>query len=165
VFALCHRVVNCPLRNLWENPRLRLVALRLLLLLPVGCRFNFSMLNHNHERNFSAFRDSLNKGIHTIIVDNTNILRRYFENYEGAAEEQGYEVKIEVVGEFTRSAAALYASRNVHGVPYEKVMQMLEQWQEEEEEDEEDSYDSISDDSDEEDGRFYAGRYYGRYYL
>jgi hypothetical protein len=45
-------------------------------------------------------------------------------------------VQIVVVGEFTLSAAATYAARNVHGVPYEKVMQMLEQWWEEEGEDE-----------------------------
>ncbi|WIA13545.1 hypothetical protein OEZ85_007116 [Tetradesmus obliquus] len=96
-------------------------------------RFSFSMLQRNHERNFSAFCSSLQDNIHTVIVDNTNILRQYYERYEEEAEEQGYKVQIEVIGEFSPSAARVYAARNVHGVPYEKVMQMLEQWQEIEE--------------------------------
>jgi hypothetical protein len=109
-------------------------AAAIYLLLPFTCRFSFGMLQHNHERNFEAFCSSLVDGIHTIIVDNTNIRRQYYKQYQDEAEQQGYEVKVEVVGEFTCNAAALYADRNMHGVPYDKIMQMLEQWWEEEDE-------------------------------
>jgi hypothetical protein len=98
----------------------------------------------NHERNYEAFCSSLKGGIHTVIVDNTNILRKHYENYQAQATQQGYRVRIEEVGEFTRSAAALYAVRNVHGVPYDKVMQMLEQWREEEAEEESGGYSDAS---------------------
>jgi hypothetical protein len=87
-----------------------------------------SMLDRNHERNFDAFCTSLKSGIHTVIVDNTNIKRQYYKRYQAQAKQQGYNVKIEVVGEFTRSAAAVYAARNVHGVPYDTIIRMLGQW-------------------------------------
>lgn len=41
----------------------------------------------------------------------------------------GYRVREEVVGEFTPAAVQLYAQRNVHGVPLDKLHLMLEQWQ------------------------------------
>lgn len=125
---------------------LTVVLYRCIAASPPACRFSFSMLQRNHERNFSAFCSSLQDNIHTVIVDNTNILRQYYERYEEEAEEQGYKGQIEVIGEFSRSAARVYAARNVHGVPYEKVMQMLEQWQEIEEDGGcTDGYDSVDD--------------------
>jgi hypothetical protein len=54
-----------------------------------ACRLNFGALNSNHQRNFSAFRTSLQRGIHIVIVDNTNILCKYYEHYEDAAKQQG----------------------------------------------------------------------------
>jgi hypothetical protein len=42
----------------------------------------------NHDRNFEAFCDSLAAGIHTVIVDNTNIQAWHYERYEEAAHEQ-----------------------------------------------------------------------------
>lgn len=48
--------------------------------------------------------------------------------YLVAAWQCGYDVVEEVVGEFTEEAAAAYASRNVHGVPADKIRLMLEQY-------------------------------------
>lgn len=52
-----------------------------------------------------------------------------FEKYVTAAWAAGYKVREEVVGEFGEAAAAEYAARNVHGVPHDKILMMLDQWQ------------------------------------
>lgn len=100
--------------------------------LPTTChllyRFELGKLQHNHNLNFCA---SLLKGMHTVIVDNTNIQQWHFERYVKQAEGHGYVIGEEVVGKFTRRAAEEYAERCVHQVPLRNVMQMLEQWWEE----------------------------------
>jgi hypothetical protein len=55
-----------------------------------------------------------------------------FERYVLEAWANGYAVKVEVIGSFTNEAAARYAARNVHGVPHDKVLLMLEQWRQSE---------------------------------
>lgn len=52
-----------------------------------------------------------------------------YEKYVQQAWAAGYRVREEVVGEFTPAAVQLYAQRNVHGVPLDKLQIMLEQWQ------------------------------------
>lgn len=52
-----------------------------------------------------------------------------YEKYVQQAWAAGYRVREEVVGEFTAEAVALYAQRNVHGVPLDKIHIMLDQWQ------------------------------------
>jgi hypothetical protein len=51
-----------------------------------------------------------------------------FEKYVTAAWQRGYRVREKVVGEFTEAAAAIYAARNTHGVPHDKILIMLDQW-------------------------------------
>jgi hypothetical protein len=51
-----------------------------------------------------------------------------YEKYVQQAWAAGYRVREEVVGEFTQAALALYAQRNVHGVPFDKLQIMLDQW-------------------------------------
>eukprot|EP00775_Hariotina_reticulata_P008167 gene8167-8358_t len=67
-------------------------------------------------------------GVGTVIVDNTNLQPWQYEKYVRAAWAAGYQVKEEVMGEFTEAAAAEYAIRNIHGVSYEKLLVMLDQW-------------------------------------
>jgi hypothetical protein len=52
-----------------------------------------------------------------------------YEKYVRQAWAAGYSVREEVVGEFTPSAVQLYAERNTHGVPLDKLYMMLEQWE------------------------------------
>jgi nicotinate-nucleotide pyrophosphorylase len=93
-------------------------------------RYHFepSLLSINHQRNLDAFNESLAAGVGIVIVDNTNLQPWQYEKYVRAAWAAGYRVKEEVVGEFTEAAAAEYAARNVHGVSYEKLLVMLDQW-------------------------------------
>lgn len=91
-------------------------------------RFNAEQLGVNHQRNFDAFCGSLAAGVGTVILDNTNLQPWQFEKYVAAAWQRGYRVREEVVGEFTEAAAAVYAARNSHGVPHDKILIMLEQW-------------------------------------
>lgn len=51
-----------------------------------------------------------------------------YEKYVQQAWAAGYRVREDVVGEFTPTVLALYAQRNVHGVPLDKLQMMLEQW-------------------------------------
>lgn len=52
-----------------------------------------------------------------------------YEKYVQLAWGAGYRVREEVVGDFSPEAVQLYAQRNVHGVPLDKMYIMLEQWQ------------------------------------
>ena len=63
-----------------------------------------------------------------IIVDNTNLQPWQFEPYVKDAWAAGYRVQEVVVGEFTEAAVETYAQRNVHSVPYDKLLIMLDQW-------------------------------------
>jgi hypothetical protein len=51
-----------------------------------------------------------------------------YEKYVQQAWSAGYRVREEVVGEFAPAVLAVYAQRNVHGVPLDKLQMMLDQW-------------------------------------
>ena len=63
-----------------------------------------------------------------IIVDNTNIRRWEFQPYVQVAEKLGYEVEYAVTPRPWN--AELFAQRNTHGVPLEKIQQMIANFEE-----------------------------------
>lgn len=63
-----------------------------------------------------------------IVVDNTNLTRKDRKFYIEQAKEFGYSVQLITIGEFTDEACELYASRNVHGVPLDKIILMRDKW-------------------------------------
>jgi len=89
-------------------------------------KYNFDsrQLGRFHRKNLEAFKLSLLKRVPVIIVDNTNLRARDRNKYTKEAEKAGYEVQMVVIGEFTDEAAKIYAKRNKHGVPLQKIMEM-----------------------------------------
>ncbi|KAF8068369.1 N4bp2l1 [Scenedesmus sp. PABB004] len=89
--------------------------------------FNPELLGVNHGKCYDAYAASLAAGVGTVVLDNTNLQPWQYEKYVTAAWRRGYRVREEAVGEFTPDAAAVYAARNTHGVPLDKVLLMLDQ--------------------------------------
>jgi predicted kinase len=87
-------------------------------------QFDGRKLMEYHARNFQKFALACADGIPLVIVDNTNIMAEHREPYIKLAQALGYEVHIEVVGEFTEEACQTYAARNTHGVPLDGIRRM-----------------------------------------
>lgn len=72
---------------------------------------------------------ALEAEVDLVIIDNTNLCKWEYEPYEKMASDYGAECQILVVGQFDEKAIELYASRNLHGVPVEKIKQMAAKFQ------------------------------------
>ena len=68
---------------------------------------------------------TLSRKAEAIAVDNTNIHRWEYQNYELAARMAGYDVEILEVMPNTREEMRECARRNIHGVPVDIVARML----------------------------------------
>jgi predicted kinase len=89
---------------------------------------NFGPLSNAHNQNFKNAVSDMKKGVSPVVIDNTNIKADEPKNYIEAALKMGYDDKnihfIEV-GDGGVSAEEL-AQRNTHGVPLDKIKQMLQ---------------------------------------
>jgi len=93
-------------------------------------RFDINNLHENHERNMNAFEQSCKDGIDCVICDNTNIWKRNREPYARIAEKYGYGLFYITVGDFdTKDHLREYHARNTHGVPFEVIEKMWENYQ------------------------------------
>lgn len=63
-------------------------------------------------------------GTELVVIDNTNTQKWEYQPYVDMAEDFGYEVEIEMVGQLDDSNLKVYANRNKHGVPLDKIRQM-----------------------------------------
>lgn len=83
-------------------------------------------LGRNHMLNYQAFMKSVLAGVTPVIVDNTNIRRRDFYQYETFATMHGYEVELV---EVPMIDAKIAAARNSHGVPQKAIERMIARWE------------------------------------
>ena len=60
-------------------------------------RFTPKRLWPNHNKNYKAFRDSIDDEIPLVIVDNTNTQRKEWKKYQDYAEDAGYWVSFHVM--------------------------------------------------------------------
>lgn len=90
--------------------------------------YNSSLIREAHQRCLANFSFLLYKGIPLVIVDNTNIQKWNYEKYEKVAKQYGYEVEVVSLKDSGLSVQEL-AKRNIHGVPEEKIKQMLNSWE------------------------------------
>lgn len=91
---------------------------------------NFSMLSKMHAQNLKNSKKSMFEGISPVIIDNTNLTASEMKNYVMAALEMGYaddNIKIVNVGTGGVLAEEL-AQRNTHGVPLDKINQMIQRY-------------------------------------
>jgi hypothetical protein len=88
---------------------------------------NFLPLSRAHSSNLKEAIASMKAGVSPVVVDNTNIKMNESKSYVVAALEMGFSdsnIKFVDVGTGGLTAEAL-AARNTHGVPLEKIEQMM----------------------------------------
>lgn len=88
---------------------------------------DFTELSRVHSANFNEAVTSMKEGVTPVIVDNTNIKLNEAKNYVKAALTMGYadeNIKFVDVGTAGLTAEVL-AERNTHGVPLDKIEQMM----------------------------------------
>ncbi len=90
-------------------------------------QFDPSLIGENHQKNFSAFQESLGN-YDTVICDNTNTQVWEYENYVRAAEAADYQV-VFVVLKPSMNDAQVYADRNTHGVPLEAIQRQISRFE------------------------------------
>ena len=89
---------------------------------------NFGPLSKMHNQNLKNAIESMKSGISPVVIDNTNLAVNEPKAYVTAALELGYaddNIKFEDVGTGGLSGDAL-AQRNTHGVPLDKINQMIQ---------------------------------------
>ena len=87
--------------------------------------FDVTKLPEAHASCLQAFLRALMLGHEVIVVDNTNIRRWMYTNYELAAAMAGYEVNIVEILPETIEELVLCAKRNRHGTPAPVVAKMV----------------------------------------
>lgn len=83
--------------------------------------FKVEKLGWAHKSCFEACEKGMRDGVPVIVIDNTNIQRKWYKNYVDLAKKLGYEV-------YQKCLTTQF--QNVHGVPDEKVAQMRESFEE-----------------------------------
>jgi len=89
---------------------------------------DFAPLSKAHSENFKNAVASMKGGKSPVIIDNTNIKADEAKNYVEAALKMGYDgknISFVEVGTGGQSAESL-ADRNTHGVPLDKIKQMIQ---------------------------------------
>ena len=84
--------------------------------------FDINKLHHYHQMNLAAFKESIDKGIETVICDNTNIHKKEYMPYVLYAREKGYKVHMIT---FKPMDIQTHLERNVHDVPEEIIDKMI----------------------------------------
>jgi len=84
-------------------------------------KFNPSLLGAAHKSCLSAFEKALAAGDNVVVVDNTNIRKSWYQDYVKLATAKGYEV-------FQKCLTTKF--QNTHGVPEEKVADMIKNFEE-----------------------------------
>jgi NEDD4-binding protein 2 len=90
--------------------------------------FNPKMLGKNHASNYARTVEAMKRGISPIVVDNTNTQSFEMKNYVLAGQQYGYTIEFrEPQTEWAWNAPEL-AKRNTHGVPEDKIQQMIDRY-------------------------------------
>lgn len=92
---------------------------------------NFGALHQAHSTNLKNAKKSMTEGITPIVIDNTNIKANEAKQYVLEALKLGYDdanIRITDVGTGGATAEVL-AGRNKHGVPLDKIEQMMKAYE------------------------------------
>lgn len=84
-------------------------------------RYDKEYIGVAHKTCFFKFKAAIEDRLPEIVIDNTNISNKEMERYAELGALNGYEIQV-IAFRFTSPETA--ASRNVHGVPGEKVLDM-----------------------------------------
>lgn len=94
-----------------------------------GNAFRPESLAEAHLYCFTAACHMIDSGVHVVIIDNTNIKRKDFHDYVEYAKARGYDVREQVVGEFTDTAILEYFYRNAHNCPLHTIMRQAREFE------------------------------------
>lgn len=89
-------------------------------------KFNASKIGINHNKNYKAFRDSIDSELPVVIVDNTNTTRSEWSKYEEYAKSSGYWVSYHVMPHPSLDEAS---ERNQHNVPKDVINKMIKRFE------------------------------------
>jgi predicted kinase len=89
-------------------------------------QFDPSKLGKYHMQNIERAAKAAENGVDTIIIDNTNIRHWEMRAYAQIADKNGYEVEFVESNSPWAKDAVECARRNRHGVPLDKIIQMLQ---------------------------------------
>jgi predicted kinase len=88
--------------------------------------FDPELAGARHAQNLENFKDSLERGIPCVIVDNTNVSQEQYTPYWKAAKDAGYRP---IFVELPHPPPLVAANRNAHGVPIEVINKMILCWE------------------------------------
>ena len=91
---------------------------------------NFANLSRMHAKNLANAKKSMDEGVSPVIIDNTNLTANESKAYVKYALEIGFaddNIKIVDIGTGGLVAEDL-AARNTHGVPLDKIKQMIDKY-------------------------------------
>lgn len=89
-------------------------------------KFELEKLKENHQKNFEAFKQSLEAGVEIVICDNTNTRKWEYERYVEMAKKYDYEIHVIIAGEFSPKVCVF---RCKHGLTEEKIAEMAERFE------------------------------------
>ena len=84
--------------------------------------FDKAKLHSAHQYWMARFKKSVNLGVDMIVVSNTSTRKWEFEEYMKYAEDNGYIVHVMIAENY-------HKSKNLHGVPDEKIEQMKKRFE------------------------------------
>lgn len=91
------------------------------------CRFDPRKLGAAHNKCRADAGEAMLANINYVIVDNTNITKREMQPYEELANEFGYTIKYQTVGNLTD--IDIYAKRCIHNVPLKTIERMAKRFE------------------------------------
>lgn len=89
-------------------------------------KFNQRYLHKNHNKNYKAFRNSIDAEIPIVICDNVNIDHWKYKKYARVAREAGYIVSVVTMPVPTIKEAV---ERGVHNIPETEIKRMIREWE------------------------------------
>jgi len=92
-------------------------------------QFEETLLPEAHEWNKQRAYEAIRNGVSPIVIDNTNTQKWEVYDYVNAAVDAGYDVKFDEADTPWAKDPAELAQRNRHGVPQNKIQEMLDGWE------------------------------------
>ena len=92
-------------------------------------KFNINLLGDAHNWAFREWHDACHEGITLLILDNTNIQRKEWENYAHVASYCGYDVNHISFKPENIDQALEWNARGLHYVPDKTVINMFNRWE------------------------------------
>lgn len=83
--------------------------------------FDSRLLGAAHKHCLQSFKDAVSRGDEIVVVDNTNLRKSWYKDYVSFAKENSIDI-------YQKVLKARFV--NVHGVPEEKVDQMISSFEE-----------------------------------